>query len=297
MLYFAGMAEQGNKLAKRTLRTSTVSTIIAISLVLFLLGCLATILLHANKIKRYVQENVEVNITIDSKASERQIQSLLKTIKEHEAVRKAKFVSSEEAAKELSEEMGEDFIDFLGYNPLNPTVLVSLNAEHTAEDSIEVFKSMVENQISVEEVYYNKALVQDMNKNLKTLSYIILGFSALLSVIAIALINNTIRLSLYAKRLLIKSMQLVGATRRFIRKPFLFSGMLQGIYGAFIAMVLLAGLIYLLRNEIPELFQIQDLKLWLILVASIIGAGILISLISTFFAVNKYLRKRPDELY
>ena len=136
-----------------------------------------------------------------------------------------------------------------------------------------------------------------MNENLRILTLVILGFSALLSVIAIALINNTIRLSLYAKRLLIKSMQLVGATRGIIRRPFLYTSVVQGIYGSLIALALLAGLIYILKGEIPELIQIQDTKMWLTLVGSIILSGILISLISTYFAVNKYLRKRPDELY
>ena len=136
-----------------------------------------------------------------------------------------------------------------------------------------------------------------MNENLRILTLVILGFSALLSIIAIVLINNTIRLSLYAKRLLIKSMQLVGATRGIIRRPFLYTGVVQGIYGSLIALALLAGLIYILKGEIPELIQIQDTKMWLILVGSIIVSGILISLISTYFAVNKYLRKRPDELY
>ena len=291
------MAEDSNNLARRTLRTSTVSTIIAISLVLFLIGCLATVLLHANKIKRYVQENVEVSITVDKKSKEKDIQSLIKTVKSKSLVRETKFISSEEAATELSEQMGEDFIDFLGYNPLSPTVLVKLNAEFAKEDSIEAFKNYIEQNGIVEEVYYNKSLVQDMNENLRILTLVILGFSALLSVIAIALINNTIRLSLYAKRLLIKSMQLVGATRGIIRKPFLYTSIVQGIYGSLIALALLAGLIYILKGEIPELIQIQDTKMWLTLVGSIILSGILISLISTYFAVNKYLRKRPDELY
>lgn len=291
------MAEDSNNLARRTLRTSTVSTIIAISLVLFLIGCLATVLLHANKIKRYVQENVEVSITVSKKAGEKDIQSLINKVKSKNLVRETKFISSEEAAAELSEEMGEDFIEFLGYNPLNPTVLVKLNADFAIQDSIEAFKNIMEKESVVEEVYYNQSLVQDMNENLQLLSLIILGFSALLSIIAIALINNTIRLSLYAKRLIIKSMQLVGATRGIIRKPFLYTGIKQGIYGSLIALVLLAGLIYLLKGEIPELIQIQDSKMWLMLVGSIIVSGILISLISTYFAVNKYLRKRPDELY
>ncbi|MBT8196598.1 MAG: ABC transporter permease [Bacteroidia bacterium] len=286
-----------NKLARRTLRTSTVSTIIAISLVLFLVGCLATVLLHANKIKRYVQENIEVSISLDKDASEKKIQSLITTVKSKSLVRETTFITSEEAARDLSEQMGEDFIDFLGYNPLSPTLLVKLNAEFAQKDSIEAFKSEVEKQNIVEEVYYNKSLVQDMNENLRLLSFIILGFSALLSIIAIALINNTIRLSLYAKRLIIKSMQLVGATRSIIRRPFLFTGMMQGIYGSLIALALLAGLIYLLKDELPELIQIQDTNLWLMLTGSIILSGILISLISTYFAVNKYLRKRPDELY
>ena len=172
------MAEDSNNLARRTLRTSTVSTIIAISLVLFLIGCLATVLLHANKIKRYVQENVEVSITVSKKAGEKDIQSLINKVKSKNLVRETKFISSEEAAAELSEEMGEDFIEFLGYNPLNPTVLVKLNADFAIQDSIEAFKNIMEKESVVEEVYYNQSLVQDMNENLQLLSLIILGFSA-----------------------------------------------------------------------------------------------------------------------
>ena len=146
-------------------------------------------------------------------------------------------------------------------------------------------------------MYYQKSLVDLVNENLRTIGLVVLVFSIILSLIAIALINNTIRLSLYSKRFLIKTMQLVGATKGFIRKPFILRGMVHGIYGSLVACVLLSGIIYFAQVQVPELFEIQDLKTFIYLFAGVFLAGILISWISTFFAVRKYLRMKLDELY
>ncbi|HMT29494.1 MAG TPA: hypothetical protein PKD91_09475 [Bacteroidia bacterium] len=184
--------------------------------------------------------------------------------------------------------MGEDFVGFLGYNPLLGSIDVKLKAEFADMQSVNVLKSQISSFPAVKEVYYQQSLIDMINKNMRTLGLVILGFSGLLFFIAAALINNTIRLSLYSRRLLIKSMKLVGAV---------WSGIMQGFYGALIANILLAVLLYFSRKEIPDLVEIQDYKMILTLMGGVVASGIFISGISTFFAVNKYLRRNTQDLY
>lgn len=291
------MAEDGSKIAQRTVRSSYISTIVSMTLVLFTLGMLGVILLHAQKLSNYVKENMELTVFMKGDASDADILKVTQVLQRSEAVKKAEFVDKEIAAKKLSDELGEDFVKFLGYNPLLPSIDVRLKAEFADSEYIDKLKASLMQENSVKEIAYQQSLVQQVNKNLGLIGMVILGFSGLLFIISLALINNTIRLSLYAKRMLIRSMQLVGATQSFIRKPFVLKGMLNGLYGAIIANILLIGLLYFAQTKIPELFNLQDIQLLLTLMGSVIILGILISLTSTFFAVNKYLSKRPEDLY
>ncbi len=288
---------QENKYTNRRLRTSYLSTIMSISLVLFMLGLLAVIILHARKLSNFVKENIELSVILDEKVKDVEIATLQKELDASKFVKSTQYVTVEDAAKKLQKDLGEDFVNFLGYNPLLPSIDVHLYAQYANPDSITwIEKNIVTNKF-VKEVHYQKSLVDLVNENLRMISLIILVFSGLLSVIAIALINNTIRLSLYSKRFLIRSMQLVGATQGFIRKPFLLKGMIHGFYGALIANLLLAGILYIAQRQIPELFEIQDVKLFSELFLAVIGAGIIISLISTYLAVRKYIRLKLDDLY
>lgn len=291
------MAEEGNKLARKAIRSSYFSSIISISLVLFLIGILGVLVLNAKKVSDYFKENFQVSMVMKPEASEEEIKALITSINSSNVVKLAVFVTKEEAARKLSEELGEDFVTFLGKNPLSHTIDVSFKADYVDNNTINSFIKTYEGNKLVEEIRYEHSLVDTINKNLRKIGLIILGFSILLFFIMGVLINNTIRLSLYAKRMLIKSMQLVGATRSFIRQPFVWKGISSGFYGAVIANALLAGMLYFAQKEIPELFGLQDAKLLLTLMGTVIILGILISGASTFFAVNKYLRKSYDELF
>lgn len=285
------------KTAKRRARSSAASTIIGIALVLFMIGALALLLLNARELSVYVKENIQVQVFLNEDARDADMMQLKKTIDASAYPRETRFVSKEEAAKSLQEELGEDFIEFLGFNPLLPSIDIRLRAEYAHPDSIQWIAQELQQNTLVHEVAYSPDLIQKVYDNVNKISIILLVFSGLLLLVAIALINNTIRLAMYARRFTIRSMQLVGATRWFIRKPFIWQGVLNGFYGAIIAAGMLTGLIYLAQRELPEFFELQDLETFLIVFGIILVIGVLISLISTLLAVGRYLRLKLDDLY
>lgn len=286
-----------DKYTSRKLRSSYISTVVSISLVLFTLGILGIIILNAKQLSDYVKENIELSVILDDKAKEADIVQFQKSLDAASFTKSTKYVTKEEAAEELQKDLGEDFISFLGYNPLSPSIDVRLHADYANSDSLTFIEKKLNESKVVKEIYYQRSLIDMINENIKTLSLILLVFTGLLFLVAVALINNTIRLSLYSKRFLIKTMQLVGATRSFIRSPFAFKGILNGFYGGLIAIILLSLMLYLAYLEIPELFAIQKLELIGWIFGIIVLTGIFISWISTIFAVNKYLRVKVDDLY
>ncbi|TSA30042.1 MAG: FtsX-like permease family protein [Bacteroidetes bacterium] len=282
---------------RRRLATSYVTTIISITLVLFMLGLLGVLILHAKKLSDYVKENIGFSIMIKEGVKEIEIFELQKRLDKEKFVKSTEYITRERAAREFSEELGEDFVGFLGYNPLLPSIELRLKAANTHPDSVRLIEERLMAYPVVKEVDYHKPLVDQINQNLERISLVILGFSLILLLISIALINNTIRLSVYAKRFLIRSMQLVGATQPFIQKPFLRKAVVNGFLSGLIAVGLLLLTLYLSAQEMPELLEFQDLELFGILFAFIIALGILISWLSTFFAVRKYIRMKTDALY
>ena len=291
------MARQEEKYYRKRLQSSYITTVVSITLVLFMLGLLGLIILHSKKLSDYVKENIGFSVIMKDKIKEAGIIKLQKILDATEYVKSTKYITKEEAAKEFTEELGEDFISFLGYNPLLPTIEVRFKAEYANNDSLTIIKEKILANNNVKEVFYQESLVDVVNKNVRKIGIIILGFSALLLIIAIALINNTIRLSVYSKRFIIRSMQLVGATRRFISKPFILMGIVHGIVGAFIAIILLSGIIYISQRELPELINLQDIDMFLSLFGIVILLGVLISWLSNYFAVRKYIRIKTDHLY
>lgn len=286
-----------NSAAKRKLRSSYITTVISISLVLFLLGIIGLLFLNAQRLSEYVKENLGFTVMVNENSREAEVQRLQKTLNASSYVREANYVSQDEAAEILEEELGEDFVDFLGYNPLLSSIEVKVYAEYANPDSMAVIEEEVMNFPQVKEVYYQKNLLHAVNDNIEKISLVLGGFAILLMIIAIALINNTIRLSVYSRRFLIKTMQLVGATRGFIRRPFLVTGILNGLAGATIAIILLTLLIYGLSNEFEGMIGFANIRLIGVLFAIVVFLGILITFISTFFAVNRYLRMNADDLY
>ncbi len=291
------MAKQEDIIVNKRLRSSYISTVVSITLVLFVLGLLGLIVLHAKKISDHIQENIGFQVILTDNSGQAEVMSMQQTLDAMPAVKSSEFISKEEAADELTDELGEDFVDFLGYNPLFPSIDVRLRAGYTHPDTIRTFENqLMENRI-VKEVHYQKSLVHLINENVRRIGAVLLLFSILLTIIAFALINNTIRLSVFSKRFLIKSMQLVGATQSFIRRPFVIKGIIQGIIGAVIAIGLLILTLYTAQKQIPELQAFQDITLLSILFASVVLLGIIISWISTYFAVKKYLKIKTDHLY
>lgn len=290
------MARHPNPTAKKT-KTTSISTVVSIMLVLLMLGMFGLILLHAKKISDYVKENIVLSVIVKENSREVDIIQLQKKLDVSSFVKNTAYVSKEMAAEKLQKDLGEDFLDFLGYNPLLSTVDVYLKADYANNDSIAKLEPVILQNEIVKEVYYQKSMVNLINDNIKTISLIILAFSSILLIIALALINNTIRLAMYSQRFLIKSMQLVGATHRFISKPYLMTGVLHGIIGGLLAIIFLIGGLYFIQEQIPELIILQDIKEFVIIFVALILIGIIITWISTFFAVRKYLKLKLDDLY
>ncbi|MCF8227719.1 MAG: permease-like cell division protein FtsX [Bacteroidales bacterium] len=291
------MSKQEEKYTKRRYRASYVTTVVSITLVLFMMGMLGLIILHANKLSEYVKENIGFSIIMKDGVKEAGIIQLQKTLDASAFVKSTEYITKEKAAEIMQKDLGEDFIEFLGYNPLLPSIDLRLRASYANVDSLQKIEQQLLRNSNVKEVWYQKSLVHLINKNIRRIAIILLAFSLLLLLIAIALINNTIRLSVYSKRFLIRSMQLVGATQKFIRKPFILQGLMQGILAALLAILFLMGIIYLSRTEVPELIILQDLKMYISLFVIVIILGLIISYFSTYFAVRKYLKMRTDDLY
>jgi cell division transport system permease protein len=287
--------EQG--LSKTRLRSSYLTLIISISLVLFLLGVLGMVLINAHGLSDYFRESLSFSIMLDEEVKEADIRMLQKDMDAKPYVKSTEYISKDAAAAKLKEDLGEDFINFLGYNPLSPSIDVYLYAGYTSPDSVAKVEKYILEYPFVKEVYYQESLLYLINENVRKISLFLLIISSFLFLIALTIINNTIRLSVYSKRFLIRTMQLVGATKSFIRRPFLLKSALHGLIAALIAMTLLFGLLYLVEKEFLLLFTFQNTNMLLLLGATIIIIGIIINVISTFFSVNRYLSISEDKLY
>ena len=283
--------------SKTRLRSSYVSLVISVSLVLFLLGVLGLVLINAKELADYLRESLSFSIMLDDNAKEPDIRMLQKDLDAKPYVKSTEYISKDAAALKMRKELGEDFISFLGDNPLPPSIDVYLHSGYTSPDSVAKIEKYVREYTFVKEVSVPESLLFLINENVKKISLFLLVISAFLFLIALTIINNTIRLSIYSRRFLIRTMQLVGATRAFIRGPFLIQSAIQGLLAALVAMSLLIGLLYLIEKEFFLMFSFESTYLLFLLGASIIITGILINVISTFFSVNRYLSISEDKLY
>ncbi len=291
------MPKKEVKIEQRRLRTSYFTSTLSISLLLLLLGTVGLLLLNTQRLSNYVKENIHFKVILNENLREVDIFRIQKSLDARSYVKETKYIDKEEAAVALQEALGEDFIETLGYNPLLPTIEVKFLASYANTDSIPIIEGDLKQFEGIKEVYYQKNLIQAVNENVHKISLFILFFSAFLFLIALTLINNTIRLSVYSKRFIIRTMQLVGATSAYIRKPFLFRSVLQGFLSALVSILLLTGLIYLIQDQMEGIVQLSDVKLLLILFAIVLVLGIALNWISTFFAVSKYLKIKTDKLY
>jgi cell division transport system permease protein len=283
--------------ASKKTKTIYVSTVISISLVLVMLGMLGLIVVHAKNLSNYFKENIVLNIIVDEGAKETDVLQFQKELDANPAIKHTQYVNKELAARNLTKDLGEDFVNFLGYNPLLPTVDVYLKADYANTRSIEALKARIGKNPVVKEVIYQSSLIDTVNKNINAISLVILAFAVILLLISIALINNTIRLAIYSQRFLIKSMQLVGATRSFIRRPFVLIAALHGLIAAIISIIILLAVLFYAQKEIPEIVILRNYTEFGFVLLFLVGVGIFITAISTSFAVSKYLRLKIYDLY
>ncbi len=291
------MSQFSDKYTRRRLRSSYFSVVISISLVLFVLGVFGLLLLNANAIADKVREDFAVTVLLNNEASELEVRQFQKSLQLLPEVKSIQYISKEEAAEDLKKDLEEDFMDFLGYNPLLNVIEINLNAQFVESSLIEQFEKEFLVGTFINEIVYDKPLIQMMNDNIKRIGLFLIFGSAFLTLISIGLINSSIRLSIYSKRFIIKTMQLVGATRTFIRMPFLWRSLRHGLYGGLIACGLILGLYLYAANEMPAIAEILGLFKLSILFAGILLIGMAITSGCTYFALKKYLKLTTDQLY
>lgn len=284
---------------KRRVAGSYFMSLMSITLVLFLLGVFALLMMHAQKLSNHFRENIGFEIVMNSNVKEASIIKLQKELDAMPAVKSTEYITKEEAIRRLSDDLGEDFLQWLGNeeNPLLPSIDVHFNAEYANPDSLNVIEQQLLKSKDIKEIYYQKSLVDLIDQNVNRIGMVLMGISIILLIIAITLIRNTIRLRIYANRFLVRSMQLVGATPAFIRRPFIRSGILQGFFGALLTDLLLALLLYGLTKRIPELSFVQNYRIVIGIFVGIVVLGVLLGGLSTRLALRKYLHADIDRLY
>ena len=291
------MSTSFEKYQKRRLISSYFSVVISIALVLFLLGLLGLLVLNTKKIADHFKEQIALTIYLKDTAKEVEIEQLNKSLALAEYTKTTTYVSKEEAAEAHSKEIGEDFMDFLGYNPLQNSIDVYLKADYISSGEIDTIAQELTNMNFVDEVDYDKPLISLLNENVTKISFWILSISALFTFIAVLLINSSIRLSVYSKRFIIKTMQMVGATKRFIRMPFIWKSVKLGMIGAFLALIGMGIVLYYMNKSFPELELLQDVSMLAALFIGVFLLGVIITWLSTFFATQRFLNLKTDELY
>ncbi|MGO3181665.1 MAG: cell division protein FtsX [Aequorivita sp.] len=291
------MSSSFEKYQKRRLISSYFSVVISISLVLFLLGLLGLLVLNSKKVADYFKEQIAITVFLKDNAKEVEVTQLKQSLALADYTKSATFVSKEEAAEEHQETLGENFIEYLGENPLQNSIDVYILADYVTPQKMEEITDELRSKAFVDDVVYDKPLIAQLTENVKRISFWILVISGIFTFIAVLLINSSIRLSIYAKRFTIKTMQMVGATKKFIRKPFVWKSVRFGIIGAVIAMIGMGLVLYYLNESFPQLQLLGDPILLTVLFAFIFLMGIVITWISTFIATQRFLNLRTDDLY
>lgn len=291
------MSSSFEKYQKKRLISSYFSVVLSTTLVLFLLGMLGLLVLNTKKVADYYKEKIALTVYLKDSAKDVEIKQLQKTLALAEYTKAAEFVSKETAAANLTEDIGEDFVAYLGENPLLNSLDVYLNAQFVDSEKLEAIAAEISEKNFVEEVSFDKPLVSKLNANIKKIGLGILIACIFFALVAALLINSSIRLSVYAKRFTIKTMQMVGATKGFIRKPFIWKSVKMGIIAAVLALAGMAGALYYANKSLPELQLTSDKVLIGSVFAGILVIGIFITLISSFLATQRFLNLRTDQLY
>ncbi len=292
------MSSADNKMMRRRLANAYLSSVISISLVLLLVGVAAMLLVNARSVSDYFKENMQVTVMMKQNVTDEAAMDYQNSILDGKRfIKKSVFVSKEQGQREMADMLGEDFLEVFETSPIPVSIDITLKAEYVSADSLEVVRREIAASPLVDEVVYQSSLVDALNANLNKISAVLGVFIALLLFISFVLINNTVRLNVYARRFTIHTMKLVGATRSFIRAPFLVQAAFQGVFAAFIAIIALIVMMYFMRSEFQQLFEIFRLDLLLTVIGIVLASGLAICLISTWFVVNKLVSLKKDELY
>lgn len=291
------MSTADNRLMRRRLANAYLSSVISISLVLLLVGVAAMLLVNAKGVSNYFKENMQVTVMMKQNVSDEAAMDYQAVLDNERFIRSTEFVSKEQGQREMADMLGDDFLGVFETSPIPVSIDVTLKADYVSADSLEVVRAVIEKSPLVDEVVYQSSLVDALNANLSRISAVLGIFIALLLFISFVLINNTVRLNVYARRFTIHTMKLVGATRSFIRAPFLVQAVFQGVFAAFIAIIALVVMMYFMRSEFEQLFEIFRLDLLLSVMGIVLVAGIVICLASTWRVVNKLVSLKKDELY
>lgn len=302
LYYFYGtkkvfMASSFEKFQKRRLISSYFSVVLSIFLVLFLLGILGLFVINSKKLSDDFKEEIAMSVYFKDDAGDSIVKAFGQNLKTARFVNTSRFVSKEEAAKQHKDIIGEDFMTFLGFNPLQNSYDIYLKADYVVKDSIVKIESELRQNTAISDIVYDKQLVDLVNDNIKKISFWILIASGFLAVIAVLLINSSMRLSIYSNRFIIKTMQMVGATKSFIRKPFIWRSIKLGFMGSVLAVIALIGVLYYLDTTFPNLEILADQLMTGLVLIGVLLLGILITWASTFFATQRFLNLRTDDLY
>jgi cell division transport system permease protein len=282
---------------RRRLANAYLSSVISISLVLLLVGIASLLLVNAKGVSDYFKENMQISVMMKQEVSEEDALEFKESLDGQGFIKATEYISKEQGQQEMAQMLGDDFLEVFEVSPIPASINVTLEAEYVSADSLEVVSGRILESGIVESVEYQASLVEALNANLRKISMILAVLIALLLFISFVLINNTVRLSVFSRRFTIHTMKLVGATRSFIRAPFLVQSVLQGIFAAFIAIIILVGCLFFMKSEFAQLFEIFRLDLLLLVMGIVLVAGVAICLTSTWLTVNKLVSLSKDELY
>lgn len=286
-----------NKLIRRRLVGAWLSTVISISLVLLLVGVAALLVVNARSVSDYFKENMQVSVLMKQEVDDAEAMEYVAELDAMPFIKSSKFVSREQGTKEMAELLGEDFLNVFETAPIPVSIEVTLKADYVSTDSLEVVKKEIRRSGIVDEVVYQQSLVEKLNTNLKRISVVLGVFIVLLLFISFVLINNTVRLNVFSRRFTIHTMKLVGATKSFIRAPFMVQAVFQGLFSALLATLMLVGILFFVRSEFAQLFEVFRLDLLLVVIGVVILSGVVICTISTALVVGHLVSLSKEELY
>ena len=294
---FAAMSSKEQKFTTSRVRSSYLSVVISMTLVLFVVGVLGHLVLSAKDLGKAVRENFTFTLVLGENVPEEELKTLLKAQQLANYSKSATLITKEDAALQLQEDLGEDFVDFLGYNPLSNTIDINLNADFVATGDLEELKSSLLEDDYIDDVLYDPDLIGLVNENIEKITLLLVGASIVLLIVALALINSSIRLTIYSKRFLLKTMQLVGATSSFIRRPYIWTSIALGLISAVLSTLLLYGLGVGMESYFPSISALFSMQTTTFVLAAVVVLSILVPGVSTAFAIRRYLKLRTNELY